>query len=188
MTKPLTNRTVLNPLPTDFRFRWDKQWYEIPARSQVTMINYLAEHAAKHLAKKIVIGKGAFVDSILEGKLKGQALNKGSIPYLAECLLDCQSLPDIDVIYKLAKKKGEDAPDEENGEKVSRQTPIQVFDETAKSEANTKVSDLSNDSEDELLLTEFNLLKDKKVWLGKDKKLKERYRELKDMLSKKGLI
>lgn len=90
MGEQYTSRSVTNPLDETFYFKWDNVPYEIPARKTIHLAGFLAVHAAKHLAYKILIGSGRLHDTIkADGKIAaGQALPRGEAESVAMALLD----------------------------------------------------------------------------------------------------
>lgn len=106
MAEILSNRTISNPLDEEFRFRWDKVEYVIPPRSTMSYVGYLAEHAAKKLADKILIQKGRFEDVIRNDKIIGHAVSMGERVAVKEALLDREEkYIDLDAIVINAKAK-----------------------------------------------------------------------------------
>ena len=85
----ITTRSVTNPLDETFEFLWDGVPYEIPARKTVPYVDYIAVHAAKHLAYKILISLGKFDDVIKgDGRRIGSSVSKGMAEEIRAALLD----------------------------------------------------------------------------------------------------
>lgn len=102
--KPIGTRTVTNPLDEDFTWTWDKIPYTVPARSTVSFVDYLAEHLAKHLATKILIEKGRFMDIIKNDKRIGSAVSQNEHQHVITALLDRDNEQiDLDSLVKKAK-------------------------------------------------------------------------------------
>lgn len=117
----LKNISVTNPLNEPFVHRWDGTWYELPASKTVSMVGYLAEHMAKHLAVKILNNKGRFKDVLSGDKRIGTAVTSGEIQHVMEALLNRDgSVLDIDEVLAIAKKADPVSKDLPDGAAVVR--------------------------------------------------------------------
>ena len=119
--------TLTNPLPEDFEFQHDKQWYKISAFKTVSMPAFLAVHGAKHLANKILIHKGKFADVFEDGKRKGGlSVNMGERNYIAKQMLNIkESELDLDEIIEESKNAPKKKDLEEGKPKAAiTETPV----------------------------------------------------------------
>lgn len=81
--------TVHNPTDAPFQFSWNKEPYEIPAKGTKAFPTFLAMHAAKHLAKHILVKDGAYRDTEDDLKTgKGHVVKVRSVEEIAEKLLN----------------------------------------------------------------------------------------------------
>jgi len=127
----MNTRRLTNPLSEDFHFRWDGVWYQVPSFGTVDMVGYIAVHAAKHLAKKILISRGRYSDLIQEGKRTARSVNMSEIEYIAEYLLDMESdtinLKEVVAASAKARKAGD--RDSEGGNVQRRVGTVKVVGE-----------------------------------------------------------
>lgn len=105
MSEDLTIRTVMNPLNETFYFKWDGKEYEIPANTTKAFVGYLAGHAAKHLAKKILQKNGRFADQMHGDTRVYNAVTTGEIVEIMNSLVDRDD-KELDISKVMEKAKG----------------------------------------------------------------------------------
>jgi len=88
MSQRITQRTVTNPLNEPFTFGWDSVPYTIPAKSTVMLVDFLAVHAAKHLADRLLIDSGKYEDEIRGDKRVYKAVTENQLNLVMDALLD----------------------------------------------------------------------------------------------------
>lgn len=81
--------SVTNPTEKDFTFAWNKEEYTIPAKGLKSYPIALAMHAAKNLAKRILIDDGAFIDKKSDRRTgKGHIVRVTDFEELAKTLVN----------------------------------------------------------------------------------------------------
>lgn len=109
MSEIVKNKTLTNPLEEPFRFMFNNNEYEIPAKSTVSMVGFMSVHAARHLAQKILLNKGRYEDVIKNDKRVGSAVGLGEVQHVQKALLDRdEEVIDLDEILEVAKNKPTD--------------------------------------------------------------------------------
>lgn len=117
-----SKRTVTNPTNEDFTHAWDGQDFTIKAGETEEYPSFLAEHLAGHLAKKILIDKGAFVDKLVAGNPRPHTVPITDVDLIKEKLLDQEkrlakepeiTLDEFGIPHKTKEPelKGPDVPD-----------------------------------------------------------------------------
>jgi len=193
MSKALVNRTLTNPLNESFYFKWDSVEYEVPARSTVTLINYLAEHGAKHLAKKILLNAGRYNDVIQNDKRVAKAISFGEKQFIADAFIDRdEHIVDLDKIVKDAASPSVADNGAVKQKRAAQKLPaigkVEVKSQKVVSEKKVEGippnnAPVSSEDKDRLaLITEFEEMKIKKAWVNPA--TKDRYLELKKLLNR----
>ena len=101
-----TPTIVINPLDEVFQFRWDGVPYEMPANSPSSYPAFLANHAATHLADKILSHKGKFDDTIKGDKVIYKAVSANDKKKIVDALLrEGTTIDTIDVALGEKKEK-----------------------------------------------------------------------------------
>lgn len=170
-------KTLTNPLPEDFKFRYDNQWYSVPAYKTVSMPGGLAVHGAKHLANKILINKGKFADALKDDKVvPGLSVKMGERDYIASQLLDVrESELDLDEIIN----KSKDAPAKDRlpeGEPMDAITEAPVGTVTVKGSRTEKEQQQIDGNRDQLMARYEEL---KKRWPKVNAAERAEYKQLK---------
>lgn len=124
MAEQLTSRTVYNPLPEDFVFNWDNVSYTIPAGGKLSAVHFVCVHGAKHLAKTILIRKGAFEDKMNGDKRSGRSVPQSRVEAIMSQLLDRNDDLDFDQIEISQNVKPEQEKSEQPKQVDGFETPL----------------------------------------------------------------
>lgn len=106
----LTTVTVTNPMKEDFECMWGKQIIRIPALKTITLALPFAEHAAKHLANKVLLSGGRFNDFLHKDKVVSRPVSRSFRIELAKSFINM----DADISVKDVILKANDLMQAEN--------------------------------------------------------------------------
>jgi len=147
--------TLTNPLDVDFKFQWNGEEYNVPARSTKPFPAFLAVHGAKNLADAIMSSRGQFNDKIMpDGKRKYEAVSKNDRAALAKSLIGQEkemNVPEPEVEttpVATVEKEVEQIVDIPAGQPVESKSdpvsgPIKTAEETMKNENRMRFEELA---------------------------------------------